>query len=78
MTGNIDEWLAALDEAGDLAVHVAASSVYASGACDGASPVGTLPIEGRDPYDIDVLTEIIADSPLQNYEQPFLGFRCCR
>ena len=78
LTGNIDEWLAALDDADDLAVYVAASSVSASGACDGASLVSTLPTEGQDPYNIEVLTEIIADSPLQTYEQPLLGFRCCR
>ena len=78
LTGNMDEWLAALDDADDLAVYVAASSVSASGACDGASLVSTLPTEGQDPYNIEVLTEIIADSPLQTYEQPLLGFRCCR
>ena len=78
LTGNIDEWTAALDDAGDLAVYVAASSVSASGACDGASLVSTLSIEGQDPYDIEVLAEIMADSPLQTYEQPLLGFRCCR
>ena len=78
LTGNIDEWIAAIDEAGDLAVYVAGSSVYASGACDGASLVSTLPIGDQDPYDIAVLAEILADSPLQNYEQPLLGFRCCR
>ena len=78
LTGNMDEWLAAIDEAGDLAVYVAASSVYSSGACDGATLVSTLSIGGQDPYDIEVLTEIIADSPLQTYEQPLLGFRCCR
>jgi hypothetical protein len=74
----MDEWIAAVDDAGDLAVYVAASSVYASGACDGASLVSTLPIGDQDPYDIAVLAEILADSPLQNYEQPLLGFRCCR
>ena len=78
LTGNMDEWIAAVDDAGDLAVYVAASSVYASGACDGASLVSTLPIGDQDPYDIAVLAEILADSPLQNYEQPLLGFRCCR
>ena len=78
LTGNMDEWVAAVDDADDLAVYVAASSVYASGACDGASLVSTLPIGGQDPYDIEVLAEIIADSPLQNYEQLLLGFRCCR
>ncbi|MDE2706418.1 MAG: SUMF1/EgtB/PvdO family nonheme iron enzyme [Gemmatimonadota bacterium] len=78
LTGNIDEWTAALDDAGDLAVYVAASSVSASGACDGASLVSTLSIEGQDPYDLEVLAEIMADSPLQTYEQPLLGFRCCR
>ena len=78
LTGNMDEWIAAIDDAGDLAVYVAGSNVYASGACDGASLVGTLPTEGQDPYDIDVLAEIMADSPLQTYEQPLLGFRCCR
>ena len=78
LTGNMDEWIAAVDDAGDLAVYVAASSVYASGACDGASLVRTLPIGDQDPYDIAVLAEILADSPLQNYEQPLLGFRCCR
>ena len=78
LTGNMDEWLVAIDDAGDLAVYVAASSVSASGACDGASLVSTLSIGGQDPYDIEVLTEIIADSPLQDYEQPVLGFRCCR
>ena len=31
LTGNIDEWIATLDDAGDLAVYVAGSSVYASG-----------------------------------------------
>ncbi len=78
LTGNMDEWIAAVDDASDLAVYVAASSVYASGACDGASLVSTLPIGDQDPYDIAVLAEILADSPLQNYEQPLLGFRCCR
>ena len=78
LTGNMDEWIAAIDDAGDLVVHVAASSVYASGTCDGATLVDTLPTEGQDPYNIAVLTEIIADSPLQTYEQPLLGFRCCR
>ncbi len=78
LTGNMDEWVAAIDDAGDLAVYVAASSVYSGGACDGATLVSTLSIGGQDPYDIEVLTEIIADSPLQNYEQPLLGFRCCR
>ena len=78
LTGNIDEWLAAPDDAGDLAVYVAASSASASGACDGATLVGTLSSGGQDPYNIEVLAEIIADSPLQNYEQPLLGFRCCR
>lgn len=78
LTGNIDEWLAAIDAAGDLAVYVAASSVSASGTCDAATLVGTLSTEGQDPYDIEVLAEIVADSPLQNYEQPLLGFRCCR
>ena len=78
LTGNIDEWLAAIDEAGDLAVYVAASNVSESGACDSSTRVSTLSIEGRDPYDIEVLAEIITDSPLQNYEQPLLGFRCCR
>ena len=78
LTGNMDEWIAAVDDAGDLAVYVAASSVSASGACDGASLVSTLPIGDQDPYDIAVLAEILADSPLQNYEQPLLGFRCCR
>ena len=78
LTGNLNEWLAALDDAGDLAVYVAASSVSSSGVCDGASLVGTLSSGGQDPYDIEVLAEIIADSPLQNYEQPLLGFRCCR
>ena len=78
LTGNIDEWLAAIDEAGDLAVYVAASNVSESGACDSATRVSTLSIESRDPYDIEVLAEIITDSPLQNYEQPLLGFRCCR
>ncbi len=78
LTGNINEWIAAIDDAGDLAVYVAASSVSASGACDGATLVGTLSIESQDPYDIEVLAEIVADSPLQNYEQPPLGFRCCR
>lgn len=78
LTGNMDEWTAALDDAGDLAVHVAGSNVYANGTCDDATLVGTLPTEGQDPYNIDVLTEIIVDSPLQTYEQPLLGFRCCR
>jgi len=78
LTGNIDEWLAALDDAGDLAVYVAASSVSTSGACDGASLVSTLPMAGQDPYDIEVLAEVMADSPLQTFEQPLLGFRCCR
>ena len=78
LTGNMDEWLAAIDDAGDLAVHVAGSNVYASGACDGASLVSTLSIDGQDPYDLEVLAEIMADSPLQTYEQPLLGFRCCR
>ncbi len=78
LTGNLNEWLAALDDAGDLAVYVAASSVSSSGVCDGASLVGTLSSGGQDPYDIEVLAGIIADSPLQNYEQPLLGFRCCR
>ena len=78
LTGNMDEWVAAIDDAGDLAVYVAASNVHSSGACDGATLVSTLSIEGQDPYDIEVLTEIIADSPLQTYEQPLLGFRCCR
>ncbi len=78
LTGNIDEWIAALDDAGDLAVYVAASSVSATGACDGQILVSTLSTEGQDPYDIEVLAEIMADSPLQTYEQPLLGFRCCR
>ena len=78
LTGNIDEWLAALDDNDDLAVYVAASSVSESGTCDSASLVSTLSIEGQDPYDIEVLAEIMADSPLQTYEQPLLGFRCCR
>lgn len=78
LTGNMAEWVAAIDDAGDLAVYVVASSVYESGACDGASLVSTLSIEGQDPYDIEVLAEIMADSPLQTYEQPLLGFRCCR
>ena len=78
LTGNIDEWLAAIDDAGDLAVHVAASSASESGACDSATLVGTLSSAGQDPYDIEILAEIIADSPLQTYEQPLLGFRCCR
>lgn len=78
LTGNMDEWIVAVDDAGDLAVYVAGSSVYVSGACDGASLVSTLPLRGQDPYDIEVLAEIVADSPLQNYEQPLLGFRCCR
>ena len=78
LTGNLDEWLAALNDAGDLAVYVAASSASASGACDGATLVNTLSSRGQDPYNIEVLAEIIADSPLQNYEQPLLGFRCCR
>ena len=78
LTGNIDEWLAAIDDAGDLAVHIAASSASESGACDSATLVGTLSSGGQDPYDIEVLAEIIADSPLQTYEQPLLGFRCCR
>ena len=78
LTGNMDEWVAAIDEAGDLAVYVAASSVYSRGACDGATLVSTLSIGGQDPYNIEVLTEIIADSPLRDYEQPVLGFRCCR
>ena len=78
LTGNMDEWIAAVDDAGDLAVYVAASSVSSSGVCDGATLVGTLSSGGQDPYDIEVLAEIIADSPLQNYEQPLLGFRCCR
>ena len=78
LTGNMDEWVAAIDDAGDLVVYVAASSVYSSGACDGATLVSTLSSGGQDPYDIEVLAEIIADSPLQNYEQPLLGFRCCR
>ncbi len=79
LTGNIDEWVAGIDDAGDLAVYVAASSVYSRGACDGASLVSSLAIEaGQDPYDLEVLAEIMADSPLQTYEQPLLGFRCCR
>lgn len=78
LTGNMDEWVAAIDDAGDLAVYVTASSVFASGACDSATLVGTLSLEGRDPYDLEALAEIVADSPLQNYEQPLLGFRCCR
>ena len=78
LTGNIDEWIATLDDAGDLAVYVAASSVSSSGVCDGATLVGTLSSGGQDPYDLEVLAEIVADSPLQNYEQPLLGFRCCR
>ena len=78
LTGNIDEWLAAIDDAGDLAVYVASSSVSASGACDGVTLLGTLSTGGQDPYDIEVLADIIADSPLQNYEKPLLGFRCCR
>lgn len=78
LTGNIDEWLAAVDAAGDLAVHVAGSSVYDGGACDNATFVSTLSTGGQDPYDMEVLADIIADSPLQNYEQPLLGFRCCR
>ena len=78
LTGNMDEWIAAIDDAGDLAVYVTASSVYESGACDGASLVSTLSIEGQDPYDLEVLAAIMADSPLQTYEQPLLGFRCCR
>ena len=78
LTGNMDEWVAAIDDAGDLAVYITASSAYANGSCDGASLVSTLPLGGQDPYDIGVLTEIIADTPLQNYEQPLLGFRCCR
>ena len=78
LTGNMDEWLAAIDDAGDLAVYATASNVYSSGVCDGATRVSTLSIGSQDPYDIEVLAEIIADSPLQNYEQPLLGFRCCR
>ena len=66
LTGNIDEWVAAIDDAGDLAVHVAASSASESGACDSATLVGTLSSAGQDPYDIEVLAEIIADSPLSN------------
>lgn len=77
LTGNMDEWVAAIDD-DNLTVYVTASSVYANGACDGASLVSTLSLGGQDPYDIGVLTEIIADTPLQNYEQPILGFRCCR
>ena len=78
LTGNIDEWIAGIDEAGDLAVYIAASSVSESGACDGATRLGTLSIGGQDPYDLEVLAEIVADWPLQDYEQPLLGFRCCR
>ncbi len=78
LTGNIDEWIAAVDDAGDLAVYIAASSASESGACDGATRLGILSIGGQDPYDLEVLAEIVADWPLQDYEQPLLGFRCCR
>ena len=78
LTGNIDEWIAGIDDAGDLAVYIAASSASESGACDGAIRLGTLSIGGQNPYDIEVLAEIVADWPLQDYEQPLLGFRCCR
>ena len=78
LTGNMDEWLAAIDDAGDLAVYVSASSVFASGACDGATLVTTLPIKGQDPYDIESLAETFTDSVLENYGHPLLGFRCCR
>ena len=78
LTGNMDEWLAAIDDAGALAVYIAASNVSVRGPCDGAALVGTLPLEGRDPYALEALAEIVADSPLQDYEQPLLGFRCCR
>ena len=78
LTGNIEEWVAAIDDAGDLGVYIAASSVSSSGACDDVILFGTLSSGGRDPYDLEVLAEIIVDSPLQNYEQPLLGFRCCR
>ena len=78
LTGNIDEWIAGIDDAGDLAVYIAASSVSETGACDGATRLGILSMEGRDPYDLEVLAEVVADWPLQNYEQPLLGFRCCR
>ena len=78
LTGNIDEWIAGIDDAGDLAVYIAASSVSESSDCDGATRLGILSIEGQDPYDIEVLAEVVVDWPLQNYEQPLLGFRCCR
>lgn len=78
LTGNMDEWLAAVDDAGELAVYIAASNVSLSGACDGATLAGTLSLEGRDPYDLEALAEVVADSPWQTYEQPLLGFRCCR
>ena len=78
LTGNIDEWITGIDDAGDLAVYIAASSASESGACDGATRLGILSIGGQDPYDLEVLAEIVADWPLQDYEQPLLGFRCCR
>ena len=78
LTGNIEEWVAAIDDAGDLEVYIAASSVSSSGTCDEVLLFGTLSSGGRDPYDLEVLTEIIVDSLFQNYEHPILGFRCCR
>ena len=78
LTGNIDEWITSIDDAGDLAVYIAASSVSESGACDGVTRLGILSMGGHDPYDLEVLAEVVADWPLQNYEQPLLGFRCCR
>ena len=78
LTGNIDEWIAGIDDAGDLAVYIAASDVSASGSCDGAILAGALSTGGQDPYDIEALAEIVADWSLRDYEQPLRGFRCCR
>ena len=78
LTGNIEEWVVAIDDAGDLEVYIAASSASSSGTCDDVLLFGTLSSGGRDPYDLEVLAEIIVESLFQNYEQPLLGFRCCR
>ena len=78
LTGNIEEWVVAIDDAGDLEVYIAASSISSNGSCDDVLLFGTLSSGGRNPYDLEILAEIIVDSFFQNYEQPLLGFRCCR
>ena len=81
LTGNMNEWVAALNDSSALEVFVMRSNVIFEGTCTFFRLSGTLPIEGQDIYDpavlqqqIENLDEILAN----NFHEELVGFRCCR